>query len=292
MASFDLSGEIVAYTGAVLIAGDDMTPLRDAVLNVQGGRILAIGAPLPGARVIDLGDNLISPLFVNSHTHLGDSGAKELGMGLPLEAAVVPPDGLKHRYLAGIDEATLIRTMRDAMLDMLHGGTVAFADFREGGLAGVRALRRAAAGLPIRAVILGRMAEGATAVEMEHEADALLAEADGLGVRDVESYPANLMQTLRDRYPDKIFAVHAAEGYAAQQASLRTTGRTQIARALDWNPDLLIHLVHATPDDLAQAAARGVIGGELPPLERRAGRRLRGSRRVAAGGPRVRPRHG
>jgi cytosine/adenosine deaminase-related metal-dependent hydrolase len=284
MASPQPHGEILAFMGAAIIAGDDMEPVHDAALNVQGGRILALGAALPGARRADLGASLICPMFINSHTHLGDSGAKEMGIGLRLEEAVAPPDGLKHRYLAGVDTETLICTMRSTMVDMLQSGTIAFADFREQGLTGVQALRRAAAGLPIRAVALGRMAEGATNAETERGAHALLAEADGLGIRDVESYSPELLTMLRSRYPGKLFAVHAAESYAAQQESLRRTGRTQIARALDWEPDLLIHLVHATPDDLALVAGRrpavvscprcnGTLGDGFPDLAawRRAG---------------------
>ncbi|MGQ9851061.1 MAG: amidohydrolase family protein [Aggregatilineaceae bacterium] len=271
------TGDIVAFTSAVIIAGDDMEVLRNAALNVQDGRIIAIGAALPGARNVDLGASLLCPMFVNSHTHVGDSGAKEMGIGLRLEEAVIPPHGLKHRFLAGVDSETLVGMMRDTLLDMLLGGTIAFADFREQGLAGVRALRRAAADLPIRAVILGRMAEKASMAEMEREAHALLAEADGLGIREVGAYPPELMRTLRDRYPDRLFAVHAAESRSAQEESLRRTGRTEIARVLDWEPDLIIHLVHATAGDLAMVARRktgvvscprsnGILGDGFPDL--------------------------
>jgi cytosine/adenosine deaminase-related metal-dependent hydrolase len=270
-------GEIVAFTSAVIITGDDMAVLQNAALNVQDGRIIAIGAALPGARNVDLGASLMCPMFVNSHTHVGDSGAKEMGIGLRLDEAVTPPHGLKHRFLAGVDIETLVCMMRDTLLDMLQGGTIAFADFREQGLAGVRALRRAAADLPIRAVILGRMAEGASPTETEQEAHALLAEADGLGIRDVGAYPSQLMERLRSQYPDRLFAVHAAESRTAQEDSLRRTGRTQVARVLEWEPDLLVHLVHATSADLDLVARRnpavvscprcnGTLGDGFPDL--------------------------
>ena len=277
MAPPDTSGDIVAFTSAVLITGDEMEVLRNAALNVQDGRIIAIGAALPGARIVDLGASLMCPMFVNSHTHVGDSGAKELGIGLRLEEAVAPPRGLKHRFLAGVDSELQVRMMRDTLLDMLQGGTIAFADFREQGFAGVRALRRAAADLPIRAVILGRMAEGASPTETEQEAHALLAEADGLGIRDVGAYPSQLMGRLRSQYPDRLFAVHAAESRTAQEDSLRRTGRTQVARVLEWEPDLLVHLVHATSADLDLVARRnpavvscprcnGTLGDGFPDL--------------------------
>ncbi len=42
------------------------------------------------------------------------------------------------------------------------------------------------------------------------------------------------------------------------------TGRTQVARALDWQPDLLVHLVHATPEDLHAVARAGVTAVSCP----------------------------
>ena len=43
-------------------------------------------------------------------------------------------------------------------------------------------------------------------------------------------------------------------------ADLQRLLETQVARVLDWHPDLLVHLVHATSDDLARIAAQGVYG--------------------------------
>jgi hypothetical protein len=40
---------------------------------------------------------------------------------------------------------------------MLKNGIVAFADFREGGLDGVKLLRRAVSGLKIKPLVLGRI---------------------------------------------------------------------------------------------------------------------------------------
>jgi cytosine/adenosine deaminase-related metal-dependent hydrolase len=254
-----LSSEVLVFAGVILIAGDEMEVREEAALCVQEGRVLAIGAPIPQARTVDVRGKLICPMFVDAHTHLGDTGAKELGIGLCLEEAVVPPLGLKHRFLASVDTETLTCMMRTGLVDMLQSGTIACGDFREQGLPGVSALRRAGEGLPIRAVTLGRMDEGAPPAEQEAQAHAILAAVDGLGVRDVDSYAPELLARLRAQYPDKVFAVHAAESWTAQQESLRRTGRTQVARVLDWHPDLLVHLVHATATDLELAAQRNVV---------------------------------
>ncbi|GAB6862817.1 hypothetical protein JCM17092_29060 [Haloplanus litoreus] len=38
----------------------------------------------------------ILPAFVNAHTHLGDSDAKEAAVGLSLNEAVAPSDGVNY----------------------------------------------------------------------------------------------------------------------------------------------------------------------------------------------------
>lgn len=254
------SNDLLTLTGATILAGDDLRVVDGAALTVQGERILAIGAPVAGAPQLDLTGKLICPMFVDAHTHVGDTGARELGVGLSHAASVIPPDGLKHRFLRSVAPDQLTQMMRVGLIDMLQSGVIACADFREQGLTGVQALRQAAADLPIHVVILGRMDETVDVVEMERQAHALLATADGLGVRDVEAYPAELLIRLREHYPTRLFAVHAAESAAAQAESLQITGRTQVARVLDWRPDLLIHLVHATPADLSAIAAAGAYG--------------------------------
>lgn len=260
----DSPNEIVCLTGALIVAGDDMQVVEGATLSFQGERILAIGDAPADARLLDFSDKLICPMFVNAHTHVGDTGAKELGVGLSHAAAVIPPDGLKHRFLRSVAPDRLIQMMRTGLIDMLQSGVVACADFREQGTAGVAALRTAAAGLPIHVMILGRMDEDIEVPEIEQQAHRILQEANGLGVRDVESYPAELLCRLRWEYPDKIFAVHAAESADAQKASLQATGLTQVARVFDWQPDLLIHLVHATDDDMTLLAKHGVRAVACP----------------------------
>jgi len=76
---------MVSFLGSHIIIGDDMEILKESAINISDGKILSIAAPSRDANVVDLGNSLISPMFINAHCHLGDTGAKELGIGLPLE---------------------------------------------------------------------------------------------------------------------------------------------------------------------------------------------------------------
>ena len=74
--SFSTSAEVVALRGARLIDGTGRAPQENAVLVVDGGRIVAVGpaakVKVPeGARVIDLTGRTIIPGLINAHGHAG-----------------------------------------------------------------------------------------------------------------------------------------------------------------------------------------------------------------------------
>ena len=250
--------------GAKLLVGERLELVEGAALVVEDGRILSIGEPKPGVGNVDLSSKLLCPMFVNAHCHLGDTGLKELGLDLQMEEVLNPPDGLKHKELQKFSKAKLIQFMRHGLVEMLYNGIIACADFREQGLDGVRMLRMAAEGLPIQVIILGRMAEGASKAETLKEANLILAEANGLGIRDVESYPAEVLYQLRQEYPEKIFACHVSERREAETDSFVKTGLGQTAQALKWAPDILVHLVHTPASELRTAGAKGVFAVSCP----------------------------
>ena len=82
-------------SGTVLV-GESFEPVRGRVV-VEGGRIDAVEETDTDST------DILLPAFVNAHTHLGDSVAKEAAVGLSLDEAVAPPDSLKHRRLAAAD---------------------------------------------------------------------------------------------------------------------------------------------------------------------------------------------
>lgn len=153
---------------ACALLGPRLSLAVRADIGESGGvfdRVAAIGAARPGARpeprpgekVVDCEGLLAVPAFVNAHTHVGDSIAKDAAPGRTVDERVHPVTGAKARILARSRPGHLEAMMRAACASMLAGGTTTFADFREGGRAGAEMLARAASGLPVRPVILGRV---------------------------------------------------------------------------------------------------------------------------------------
>lgn len=178
-------------------------------------------------------DRWICPAFFNAHTHLGDTVAIDLPCSGSLIDLVTPPHGLKHRILARTPPCTLIRGMRSSVSDMISSGTAGFADFREGGVPGVRYLVDAVSDLSCRPVILGR--DGGEEI------------AQGAGIsstRDVSSYP-DIVDRMKKA--GKIVAFHAGERDSAD-----------IDDALACDPDLLVHCTHATRHQVRRIADAGI----------------------------------
>ncbi len=197
-----------------ILHGRSFEPIEGRVV-VEAGTITAV------EEEANDGTDVIVPAFVNAHTHVGDSIAKEAGAGLDLEELVAPPDGLKHRLLRTAAPEQLIDAMRHSLRLMESTGTAAFLDFREGGVEGVEALEKAANGLDIEPVILGRE----TVEAMER--------SDGFGASGAADGEFGRERTAA-RSAGKLFGIHAGEVDAGD-----------INPALDLEPDFLVHLVNA-----------------------------------------------
>jgi cytosine/adenosine deaminase-related metal-dependent hydrolase len=202
--------------------------------------------PIQGRVVVDDGEveaveetgtdatGIVCPAFVNAHTHIGDSVAKEAAVGLGLEDAVVPPDSRKHRRLQAASREELVAAMRRTIEFMGETGTAAFLDFREFGREGALALRAAAEGEPVEPFVFGS------------ETVDVLDVADGFGASGATDDEFGERRAAAGAV-DKPFAIHAGEPDA-----------TDIHPALDLEPDLLVHMVHAGPDHLDRVAEQDV----------------------------------
>jgi cytosine/adenosine deaminase-related metal-dependent hydrolase len=212
--------------GTILV-GESFEQVRGRVV-IEDGQIAAIEET--GTESTDI----VLPAFVNAHTHLGDAVATEAAVGLSLEDAVAPPDSLKHRRLAAADRSELVSAMRRTMRFMHQTGTVSCLDFRESGIAGARALREAGRETALDPFIFGS------------DDAAVLDVADGFGASGANDDDFGQERAAaRDRGVP--FAIHAGEPDA-----------TDIHPALDLEPDLLVHMVHAEREHLERVADQSV----------------------------------
>jgi cytosine/adenosine deaminase-related metal-dependent hydrolase len=251
-----------------LLEGDDLE-ITYGYLIVKDNKIEKIGEGMPHARDIDLKRGFVLPPFVNVHTHLADAVAKEIYLGKS-QPQVVGPRGAKFRELKRAGRE-LVSTLRATIHDVFKGGTLAHCDFREGGLAGVKILKRASTP-PVRSVILGRPSKLS-------ELDELVRACDGVGLPSLDVFePSVLKEIARNvRRAGKIFSVHVAETEEAQRLSFEKTGKGEVERALELRPSFIIHSTWASVDDLLLlkkarvptvfcARANSLLGVGTPPI--------------------------
>ena len=233
----------------------------DGCMCIDGGRIASLsGGPAPaGCRVIEAGD--IVPPFTDAHTHIADAGL-HITERYSLEELVAPPNGLKHRYLSSTPAETLISDMKDYCVRMKANGIGRFMDFREGGLPGVRMLRS----VSDDAFILGRP----VSPEFDtNEIDAILKEADGIGIPSISDMPVSYIEAIAD-------AVHRAGKALAVHVSERI--REDIDTVMSLSPDFIVHMCEASDSDMrrcvdesvpiAVCARSNLYFGKVPPLAR------------------------
>lgn len=191
-------------------------------------------------------EGLVVPAPVNAHTHLADHAARGQAEGLPLEEAVAPPDGLKHRFLRSTDRPALRESFQAGLSEVAASGAHRAIDFREQGPEGARIARAAAERSPVDVTVLGRPTRPGT---WETEAPDLVELVDGIGISGLADQPYEVSQAQADWCAEngKRLGLHLSEG-----------DHEDVDAALALEPDLLVHGTHLDRSDVDRVAEAGV----------------------------------
>ena len=65
----------------IILKGLDLTPSRENIL-IDDGEIIEISKDVKEGEIIDAENKIVSPKFLNAHTHIGDTIIKDEGDGL------------------------------------------------------------------------------------------------------------------------------------------------------------------------------------------------------------------
>jgi cytosine/adenosine deaminase-related metal-dependent hydrolase len=277
----------VIINDASLLLGRELDFIERGQVVIEKGRIKSAGKGSYNGKAIDGRGFLIMPGFINAHTHLADSIGKDIAAGNKLDERVHPVFGAKKKILEKTAPDHLKVFVRNAAISMMKKGIVAFADFREGGPAGIKLLEDALAGLPIKCVALGRTgyystpeARGDIPQEYVEEAKEVLKISEGLGISGANENNDAALARYRDLAGKKLLAIHAAESRETVLFSKQHIGLTEVQRImLHMKPDFVVHMTNASDEDIALVAenhtgivvcprANGVLGAGIPRVAR------------------------
>ncbi len=221
--------------GGKILCGPDLE-VKTGYVHVERGKIVEIeerGAVKPQeCRAC----GVVIPSLINAHTHIGDSIIKDVPFDA-LDKLVRPPDSIKHQALRAVPVETLVQAMRRSLIDAVSTGTSLLADFREGGIDGINALKTAQNSLKtVQVIIFGRPNDPRDYI-VEEEIDTILDNAQGLGLSGTNDFNSSVVSSIakRARERGKFVAIHAGE-----------KDGSDIDSALTLNPDCLIHMTYAS----------------------------------------------
>ena len=220
-------------------------------------------------KVVNCDGLLLIPGLINSHTHIGDSIAKDIALDKDPDSKINPIFGIKQKILRETEPKKLAYFMRKTVKSMLKKGTTTFVDFREGGWDGVLLIQKVLSNIPIRAIILGRLEFYQSKNQIKknssipksylNQLESLLTNCDGIGISGSnENSDSALKQLSKTK---KIRAIHCAETMRSYLKSKQTTRKTEPQRCLLLKPDFLVHMTYASKNDLniVSKKTRGIV---------------------------------
>ncbi|MEM0272675.1 MAG: amidohydrolase family protein [Thermoprotei archaeon] len=256
--------------GLCALVGDNLEPLFNCEIVWKQDKIVSIEGQKQG-RIQDI-RRIVIPSFINAHTHIGDSIAKDAYVGLTLEEAVDPHRGLKTKILSNASKKEITHSMRRTLRECVSLGVTHIIDFREGGLEGLSLAEEAARGVDIGLHLLGRLAtppQKERVLANQPFSDAELEElhrvcekASGLGVSGANEYSDKMLEQIGDvaRSMNKLIAVHCLESENTRTRYGHLLGKDEFQRCIHHlKPHIYVHMTCATPEEVRAASLAGKI---------------------------------
>jgi len=257
---------------ASILYGKDLQYIQNTNIRISEQIFKKIKQNLisnPSEEKLDCKGLVIIPGFVNAHTHIGDSIAKDIALESTVDSRIHPIHGIKSAILKNTKPSYLANFMKNSCISMIKNGITTFVDFREGGLEGVLLLKKTLSTLPIRSIILGRVEYYQKQTEIKQntpfqkskhkELAAILQKCDGIGVSGANEYSDSILKYYSKI--QKIRAIHSSETKQSYTLSKKITKKSETQRCLLLKPHFLVHMTHASKNDLCLAAkkVRGII---------------------------------
>jgi cytosine/adenosine deaminase-related metal-dependent hydrolase len=252
-----------------LLYGRELDYVQKTNVQISGKYIRQIGtklSPYKDETILDCEGLLMMPGLINSHTHIGDSIAKDIGIDFDVGEKIHPVSGFKQKILKSSDKSHLTSFVKNSCISMSRKGITSFIDFREGGIEGINLLKNATSDIPIRPVMLGRIEyyqnsksiKNDASLPKSHKLDLrnLLKYCDGLGISGSNEFSDSTLRYFAKTR--KINAIHSAETEEGNKISLKVYGKTETHRSLLAKPNFLVHMTYASKKDLVMTTKNKV----------------------------------
>jgi len=255
-----------------VLLGKELDYISKTNIKIHDQRFKQIQPNIQASRKeesLDCEGLLLIPGFVNCHTHIGDSIAKDITLDSSAEKRIHPVSGVKSKILKNTSKNHLANFMKNSCQSMLNSGITTFVDFREGGIDGVILLKQSISESPLRSIILGRLEFYQSPLEVKKntplsrpkmdELSELLSKCDGIGVSGANENSLSVLKYYSRT--NKIRAIHSSETIQSISLSKKITGKTETMRALNMKPHFLVHMTHASLKDMlaARKISRGIV---------------------------------
>ena len=254
------------------LLGKELEFVSNTNIKIQDSRFKRIQPNIRSSskeESIDCEGLLLIPGFVNCHTHIGDSIAKDITLNSSVDNRIHPVSGIKSKILKETDPKHLKNFMKNSCYSMLNKGITTFVDFREGGLEGIMMLKEVLTKIPIRSIILGRLEFYQNNIEIKknisfpknkiEELRNLLKKCDGLGISGANENSQSVLNYYSKT--TKIRAIHSSETKQSVSTSKKIMAKSETERALNLKPHFMVHMTYASKRDLLATAkkTRGIV---------------------------------